>query len=290
MLDRPNEKGGAPPAGQIDNRPPRARGAAPEPIRTSSPIVQPPREAGDVLVMSEAQNKDWNAWFAAGFESYLEAAAADLNSPIGRPLLELNDQLVDEMEKLAEEAGELIGRINNRLKSATGRLPAVKTWNPDGGVAYEGELYRDGGSLWQAGQDTGQAPGGDHWQCVARAGRDGVDGKSVRWRGAFDVSKGYRALDVVEFGPDLFIARRDAPGLCPGGGWKQLRGPRGERGKTGLRGHKGNRGAAEKPVTIRSWSIDRERYTASPLMSNGEVGAELQLKSMFEHFLSETSE
>jgi hypothetical protein len=52
-------------------------------------------------------------------------------------------------------------------------------------------------------------------------------------------------------------------------------GERGEKGETG--------------PSIVSWQIDRERYHASPLMSDGTVGPMLELREFFEQFLRETS-
>jgi hypothetical protein len=52
---------------------------------------------------------------------------------------------------------------------------------------------------------------------------------------------------------------------------------------------RGDRGEAAPPVTIQSWLIDAPRYRASPLLSNGTVGAMLELRSLFERYLLETS-
>ena len=70
---------------------------------------------------------------------------------------------------------------------------------------------------------------------------------------------------------------------------RSRRGPKGDRGAPGPRGHRGDRGAAEQPVTIRSWLVDPERYRASPLLSNGQVGAMLELRPLFELFQKQTS-
>src|SRR5262249_41574797 len=129
------------------------------------------------------------------------------------------------------------------------------------------------------------------WVLCARAGRDGHDGASLNLRGPFDVNTRYERLDVVEFGGDAFVARRNGPGLCPGEDWLPLsaRGSKGDKGETGPRGPPGDRGAAEQPVTICSWLVDPERYRASPLLSNGQVGAILDLRPLFELFQKQTS-
>ena len=57
----------------------------------------------------------------------------------------------------------------------------------------------------------------------------------------------------------------------------------GERGPPGLRGDPGLTSA-----TIRDWKIDRARYLATPLMSDGREGPPLKLRALFEQFWLET--
>jgi hypothetical protein len=40
-------------------------------------------------------------------------------------------------------------------------------------------------------------------------------------------------------------------------------------------------------ATISGWKIDRARYLATPLMSNGGEGPPLELRGLFEQFFSE---
>jgi hypothetical protein len=79
--------------------------------------------------------------------------------------------------------------------------------------------------------------------------------------------------------------------FVPASGWQPLskRGKPGRRGEsiTGPRGEKGEKG--EPGPSIVSWQIDRERYRASPLMSNGTGGPMLELRGLFKQFLDETS-
>src|SRR5262249_26081735 len=87
-----------------------------------------------------------------------------------------------------------------------------------------------------------------------------------------------------------FIAQRDNPGICPGEGWQLLSrqgrpGRRGENGERGQRGEKGERG--EPGATVISWQLDRERYSVRPLMCDGKVGPVLELRGLFEQYLSE---
>ena len=68
-------------------------------------------------------------------------------------------------------------------------------------------------------------------------------------------------------------------------------GPPGAKGEPGLRGDRGERGArgtAEEPTTIVAWTLDLEKYLAIPELSNGQIGAALDLRPMFEQFHGET--
>jgi hypothetical protein len=82
-----------------------------------------------------------------------------------------------------------------------------------------------------------------------------------------------------------FVALKDALGPCPGPDWHLLAscGSRGQRGIMGLRGERG----AAAP-TIRDREIDRARYVATPLMSDGTQGPSPELRGLFEQFLLET--
>ena len=113
----------------------------------------------------------------------------------------------------------------------------------DGEQGPQGEPGKDG----DPGRDGAEgAPGKD-----GADGRDGADGKSVAVRGTFDPEVEYQELDIVALNGGSFIAVKDAPGPCPGGGWQLLasrgsrgeKGDRGERGMDGARGEKGERGA-----------------------------------------------
>jgi hypothetical protein len=100
--------------------------------------------------------------------------------------------------------------------------------------------------------------------------------------------KTYAQLDVVAFDGNSFIACNDDPGVFPGPGWHPLsrQGKPGRCGEsiTGPRGEKGEKG--DPGPSIISWQIDRDRYRASQLMSNGQgrtnVGAARSLRTIFE--------
>jgi hypothetical protein len=167
-----------------------------------------------------------------------------------------------------------------------GKLPIVKLWMPET-VYYEGDVVAYDGGTFQAMCDTGQPPSHAHWICLAAAG---CDGKTIDVRGAFNETAEYHRLDVVALNGGSFIALKDAPGPCPGSGWQLLasqgkRGAAGENGEGGLIGPRGERGAAAP--TIVGWKIERERYVATPIMSDGSEGPPLELHGLFEQFLSE---
>ena len=106
-------------------------------------------------------------------------------------------------------------------------------------------------------------------------------------RGTFDQSASYRRLDVVALNGGSFVALKDAPGPCPGPGW-QLIASQGKRGAAGEKGERGPRGdAGASGVTIVGWKIERERYVATPVMSDGREGPPLELRGLFEQFFSE---
>jgi hypothetical protein len=62
----------------------------------------------------------------------------------------------------------------------------------------------------------------------------------------------------------------------------------GKRGQQGPRGERGERGPSAAPI-INSWQIDRERYRATPLMSDGSEGPALELRPLFEQYHMESS-
>jgi hypothetical protein len=167
-----------------------------------------------------------------------------------------------------------------------GSLPVVRDWEPDL-VHYAGAVVVHAGATWQAARDTGQAPGHADWICVARPGRDAVLPKV---RGTWSEVETYAALDIVALGGSSFIARRAAPGPCPGEGWQLIAsagkpgrpGPKGDPGETGSRGLPG----PAAPLIV-GWTIDRKTYTATPILSDQSKAPPLELRSLFEQFHDE---
>src|SRR5215813_7490483 len=155
-----------------------------------------------------------------------------------------------------------LAAVEERLKAVPGKLPVAKIWRAES-VTYEAQVVCYEGALYQARKDTAQVPGGSNWICVARAGRDGCDGRTPNVCGRFDAYEKYQRLDVVVYEGASYIARRDDPGICPGDGWQLLsgKGSRGSRGEAGPRGEKGNKGErGEAAPTIISWAVDPVHY------------------------------
>jgi hypothetical protein len=111
----------------------------------------------------------------------------------------------------------------------------------------------------------------------------------LRMRGSYDSGAVYRANDIVTREGSSFIARTDKPGGCPGADWQLLvsKGNRGERGPSGPRGMNGPRG--EPAPVIKHWLIDKGRFTAAPILSDGTIGAALELRGLFQEFLDQTA-
>jgi hypothetical protein len=154
-------------------------------------------------------------------------------------------------------------------------------------VHYAGDVVTHGGGTYQALCDTARAPGGDDWICLAAPGHDG---RTPTPRSTFSADESYRALDIVALNGGSFIARRDDPGPCPGDGWQLLtrQGQRGIAGMKGERGERGERGVAPPATKLAGWTIDREKYSAMPAMSDGSQGPALELRTLFEQFQDET--
>jgi hypothetical protein len=209
-----------------------------------------------------------------------------LRKELAEELAERDPQL-RKIAALELEVAKLSGAVevmSGKEPPPPAKFPRVKAWE-EGSVSYAGDVVTHDGNTWQARRDTAQVPGTADWTCVARAGRDG---ESLTVRGTYDPRDTYAHLDVVAYNGASFCARRSAPGSCPGPDWQLLakigkRGPPGARGIMGLRGERG-----EAAPAIRSWEIDRARYTATPIMSDGSSGPPLELHALFEQFLLET--
>ena len=166
-------------------------------------------------------------------------------------------------------------------------FPQVKAWSADA-ISYRGDVVTHAGATWQAQRDTAKEPPHPDWIQLAVPGRDGRDAVSPTVRGTWRADAEYRALDVVAKDGGCFIAKCDAPGVCPGPDWQivSTRGARGERGERGPEGERGPAGPAAP--TIVGWQIDRASFTATPVMTDGSEGPPLELRGLFEQYQIET--
>ena len=98
---------------------------------------------------------------------------------------------------------------------------------------------------------------------------------AVRVRNTFAPNTNYARGDMVALDGGSFIARRDSPGPCPGGGW-QLMAKQGQRGVAGPEGKRGPPGAV-----ISGWILDRSNYRVTPRLSDGSLGPVLELRELF---------
>jgi hypothetical protein len=167
-----------------------------------------------------------------------------------------------------------------------GMLPIARAWKD--GVSYAGDVVTHDGGTWQAIKDTGRPPGGPDWLPLAVAGSNA---RSPRVKGTYSAGTKYEELDIVVRDSSSFIALRDNPGECPGDGWQMIacggkRGVAGEKGGQGDRGPKGEKGDAATKIS--SWKIDRGRFVATPVMSDGSHGPELELGELFKEFQNQT--
>jgi syndecan 1/collagen type XXI alpha/collagen type V/XI/XXIV/XXVII alpha len=243
--------------------------------------------AAKLVELEQASNERWTA-----IDQHIDRARESILQSTGEAFGQFRAELKEFKPTLEEKERVFdakLAALEERLKSVPGKLPVVKSsWQPES-VIYQAEMVAHNGALYQARKDTVQTPGGSDWVCVARHGRDAI---TPVVRGAFNVNDSYTALDIVSFDGAGYIAKTDAPGLCPGDGWEPLssRGQRGRKGEsiTGPRGEKGVKGdPGNDAQEIVDWHIDPVNYRAIPFMNNGKPGKELNLRPLFERFLEE---
>jgi len=186
-----------------------------------------------------------------------QPSPADIDAQIRQHVVEggrVVGELLSQRDAKIKQLESKLDAVDERSRhavNAPGKLPQIRLWKPET-VHYAGELVSHAGALWQSRADTAQRPSTNstEWVMVVRAPLDGLDGPPGR------------------------------------DGETGAQGPRGNKGDKGAKGDRGEQGA--DGATIVSWQIDKERYCASPLMSNGVVGPTLELRSLFEQFLSES--
>jgi hypothetical protein len=103
----------------------------------------------------------------------------------------------------------------------------------------------------------------------------------------------YAAGDFVMLNGSSWLALSDDPGALEldgriGDGWTMLagKGKRGDRGRDGEAGRAGKDGECGAPgPSIVDWVVDE--YRAIPMMSDGTLGAFLDVRQFFEAYHSE---
>lgn len=166
---------------------------------------------------------------------------------------------IPEPKDFAPEIEAVARSVNNaleRMAQHPGVFPVVRMWSDE--VHYAGSVVSHAGATWQALRDTGREPGGGDWACIAAAGAKGDPGVSMTARGTYDPEADYAALDVVAHDGSSWVAKRSAPGSCPGEGW-QLIASRGGRGKPGdaVKGDRGDPGPAVRQATVDAEGVVR---------------------------------
>jgi hypothetical protein len=227
----------------------------------------------------------WDQWLQA----HLKIERENLHRALGQLLAEEREKFERKATALELKLAKLSGAVDILRGAAPpppAKFPSVTAWRADM-IYHEREVVTFAGSTYQATKDTAHAPPSPEWRCLA------ASGSSFTIRGTYDSAVEYRHLDVVIINGSSFVALKDNPGPCPhSGDWHLLcsRGSRGQRGAEGARalmGLHGERGAAAPQ--IQSWLIDRTRYTATPMMTDGSIGSTLELRGLFEQFQLETS-
>jgi|SRR5215831_9004555 len=232
----------------------------------------------------------WDAWCDARIghaifdkDGCLHHTFAQL---IAHQRAEHRDELGAGLDKLRGE----LNKLHEELRLKLGRPPQVKRWKA-GTVFYLGDIVTHSGNTFQAQCDTCQPTDHPDWILLAARGLDGLDAPMLNFRGAFDVDEKYAKLDVIEYAGGAFVATRDNPAIIPGeDGWQVLAlpGGRGPEGPIGAQGRKGERGPPGRDTPrIIDWVIDKTHYAAHPIMSDGRPGPVLQLRDLFQQFLSE---
>jgi hypothetical protein len=236
-------------------------------------------------IVTRAPDPDWSGW-EKWLRSHLDIEREVMIEAFGEALGITCQELRDRISALELKLAELTGAIDilrGLQPPPPAKFQTIRAWRPDT-IYHEGAIVAFAGGTWQAQRDTARVPGAQDWVCLASAGH------SFTVRGTFNETAEYHRLDVVALNGGSFIALKDAPGPCPGSGWQLLasqgkRGAAGEKGERGLPGPRGDAGASG--VTIRDWKIDRARYVATPVMSDGSEGPPLELRGLFEQFFSE---
>jgi hypothetical protein len=229
-----------------------------------------------------ASAEQWASWTTDQIRSASEAEREQTFDLLTEVLVRIKKDMIPEVVATLPALRGPAGPVG-----PAGKLPIAKEWQHEK-VYYEGEVITYDGAAYQALHDTGEPPDNEaHWICLAAPGRDA---KSFRHRGTFKDDAEYASHDIVALNGGSFLALHDKPGVCPGPGWQLLcaQGKRGTTGEAGPRGATGIPGpSGVDAVAIIGWNVDRAAYAIVPIMSDGSSGPPLNLRGLFEQFLSE---
>lgn len=218
--------------------------------------------AQPVVATEDGQGDPWNQWITGWLDN--ERAA-----------------MIPWFEKQLEKFGdELLDLIEPQLKKITKLEGAIDSLSRETVKSADADMERRGleDRISQLEVKLAEMSG-----AVSILRGRGIPG-ALRVRGTHDPSTEYHALDVVALNGGSFVARRDAPGPCPGDDWQLLasagkRGARGERGAQGFAGPAGRDGA-DAPLWS-SVSFDPKRRAFMARMSDGSLGPEISLRLLF---------
>jgi hypothetical protein len=238
-------------------------------------------------ILHERDN-DWKQQLRA-IKAESRAAIAELRANAAEIRSMMEAMIEKRLAQIREPADGPRGEPGQRGEPGPpGKIEDVRAYI-HGAVHYERDVVFHEGSTYVAKCDTGRAPPHEDWQLIAAKGRDAAMPKIM---GTYREGDNYSYLNIVALQGSSFIARTDDPGPCPGEGWQLIasagkQGKQGQEGPRGLQGERGERGAAAP--TILGWKIDRERYCATPIMSDDSEVEPLQLRALFEQFHDEAS-
>jgi len=160
-----------------------------------------------------------------------DALAAELGSVAARIERDLRAQMTTMLAEAREEIATL------RAWRAEAALQVAGLIGPTGPAGPPGDRGEPGeGIIGPAGEQGIPGPTGER----------GPDGRTLAFRGHWKAAEAYEALDVVMLDGSSFVAVSDAPGACPGEGWRLLS-PRGKAGPPGVAGPIGERGYPGPP-------------------------------------------
>jgi hypothetical protein len=175
-----------------------------------------------------------------------EEIAEELGQELGQFAVSVRRELREARDLALAEMRAAVAELRLAVNE---RLATVRDGR-DGLDGKDGSEGRDGadGAVGAPG-----APG--------EPGPAGADARSFDIRGTWAEAEEYRALDVVALNGASFVARRDAPGACPGEGWQLIagqgkRGHQGDQGPPGPKGDDGPEGPAGMPVV--ALAVDAE--------------------------------